>query len=235
MAENHAHPLHHKLTLGFALTSSALSLLPYLFTGLGIEPYSTLTKAEQVIHPHNQIGGYGIAGIINEGLSGIPLIGQSIATGTFFPLLASGFVGIGGVLIANWLEKKVSKENSWPKIIKSLSLFTSAMIALPSLLTGLSTGLAFFGLMMGDNGTFAGFIQNTIGAIGNHSGAVGAVGASLPHLLLCGASLIPVGAAYWLGEKHTTDKSPPPSPHTNNHSHGGYVGAKQLINMHKSA
>lgn len=225
MAEVHAHkhPIHHKLTLAFALGSSTLALLPYLITGLGIEASSTLLEAEQLIHPHSESAGYGIAGSINTALSAIPMIGQSIATGTFFPILASGFIGIGGVLLGNWLEGKMGKQSSLPKIVKSLSLMTSAIIALPSLLSGISTGLAFLGLMAWDNGTFAGLVQNSIGVIGNHAGSVSALGATVPHLLICGASILPVSLAYLLGEKHSSAQHGTPAAVTSQRFHNGYL------------
>lgn len=203
---HHSHPASHKLLWSAALTTASITLAPYLLPAIGIGTNETLIEAENLLHINN-VYGSGLAGGINQILSSVPLIGAALATGTITPILASAVIGLGGVLAANWLAKRESPGDiEWSKLLRLAAITTSALIALPSILTGISTGLSYIGLAASDSGSMAQSMYNSLGTSASHSTASSLFGAVIPHLLLCGISILPVGLAAWMGmSKGTPD------------------------------
>lgn len=180
-------------------------LAPYYLPLLGIGSEQTRLQAEGLLHLHEAGPGTGLAGSVNGLLSSLPILGPTLAAGGIPPILISAAIGIGGVMLANWMEKRETPTATirWSKVIRTASLATSALIALPSILTGLSFGLTHIALAFGDDGTIVNRLMTGIGVSG-HATATSAISAVLPHLLLCTASLMPVGLAYWLGTSKGT-------------------------------
>jgi hypothetical protein len=205
-----SHPTHHKIIWGIGIAAATLSLAPYILPLVGLGDAATLSETQSLIHPHNNPIGVGLAGGINHFLSNVPGIGTSLATGTWFPIAMSAAIGIGGVMLANWIEKNNQgnvRIRRFSNLIRNSALITSALIAMPTLLTGITTGLAYIALALGDMGQITTFLQQTIGVIGTHTTNATILGATIPHLLLCGASLLPVGAAYLFNHQSFENKT----------------------------
>lgn len=206
-----SHPVWPLFALGAA---GALIASPYLLPAIGIGTAETASDVLNQYHAHEGLGGSGLAGLIAGGLEKIPGIGTSLAAGGWTTILASGAIGLGGVLLANWLEKgELPSDFPWSKVIRYGSLATSMLISLPSLLTGIGVSIAFLStFFVSQASTFnalIGGLTSTIGtasmaSMGSSGGNV--VAAMLPHILGCGSSLIPLSLAYFMGGKT-------PSPH----------------------
>lgn len=209
-----SHPLGHKVIWGAGIASLALTLSPYLLPMVGIGSENLRYETDSLLHSHTNPYGTGLAGGINTIIGSLPLVGGLLTSSLAASLIASTVIGIGGVIAAKWLETKETGAIGikWSKIIRTSALLTSALISLPSLLTGITTGLSFIELAFGDKGEAVSAYYNSIGIAGGHSGTVGILGAAIPHLLLCGASILPLGLAHWIGSKyelsHTHDKKP---------------------------
>lgn len=199
------HPPSHKFLWYAGALTAAVTLSPYLLPAIGIGNELTQLETSNLLHIHDGGYGMGLAGWLNQGLSSLPLVGTMLASGTWAPIVASAVLGIGGVLLAKHLEKRETPETRihWSKIIKAAAITSSILIALPSILTGISTGLTYIALATGDKGVFVNDLYQTIG-ITTHGAASGAAGALLPHVLLCGASIIPATLSYWMGTRKQT-------------------------------
>lgn len=197
--------------------AGAIIAAPYVLPMLGIGDAETAQSAIDLFHTHgaNTVGGPGLAGLLNKGLAQVPLIGQSLAAGGWGNIAATGIIGIGGMLLANWLEKReTAGQFHWSKVIRYTSLATSALIALPAVLTGISIGMTFlFSLLplttrfMNDV-VIAGLsaITGSANMEAVTSGTSGFFAATLPHLISCGLGFfIPAGLSLWMnGKKPTT-------------------------------
>ena len=202
----------HKLMLGTALVAGAIVLSPYVLPALGLGGGDLALEALTALHGTGL--GTGLAGAINTGLNAAPLIGPALAQGGLASAAASGGIGIGGVLLGRFLEKRQDgKEGvNWGKVIKYGALLSSALIALPSVLTGISTGIVylaavFSGVQLASAAVT--FLGKTLGAMGGaHLGAAGLAGAAsaLPHLLTCGAALFPA----MFSARLASESAPPP-------------------------
>ncbi len=199
----HVHSVAHKWTLGIATGLGAIIAAPYLFTALGSET----TVGDTMALLHGDGLGTGLAGVINGGISHIPLVGEALVSGGYASLVATAGIGIGGILLANYLEKKEHLHPTdgikWSKVIRYASLATSMLIALPSILTGLSVGLSFLAITFGGIAfgiKVLGLLSITLGSAGA-KGGVSLAAATLPHLFTCGASLLPVFGSVLLSDK----------------------------------
>lgn len=199
------HPPSHKLLWYTGALTAAITLSPYLLPAIGIGNELTQIETTNLLHMHEGGYGTGLAGWLNQGLGALPMVGTMLASGSWAPIIASAVLGIGGVLLANYLEKRETPETRipWSKIIKAAAITSSILVALPSILTGISTGLTYMALAGGDKGVFIDQLYQTIG-ITAHGGTGGAAGALLPHVLLCGASIIPATLSYWMGTRNHT-------------------------------
>ncbi len=211
-ASGHHLPESSGILLKGGLAASGLIVAPYAGDALGI---SVKTVPEIMEVMHGQDLGVGIAGGINSLLSNIPYIGEMLSSGSMATTAASGIIGIGGILLGNYLEKKHHKEDgiSWGKIIKYTALTTSILIALPSILTGLSVGLTYLASFAG-----AGVISSALASAASAIGSIGSmnvaaagagIGSALTHIITCGGAALSVAGAIYL-DKATEPSNEPP-------------------------
>lgn len=191
--------IKHKLLLGGVLGASGLIAAPYvgdLITGGDAVP-------EIMSGLHGTQLGSGLAGGFNSLLNSVPLVGETLSAGGMATAISSGVIGIGGVLLGNYIDKKPRREKSlpWGKIIKYAAITTSLLIALPSILTGISIGVSYLAGLGGVElaSSAMDLMANTIGATGASGASSAGVGLStaFTHLLTCGgAALSMCGAIY---------------------------------------
>ncbi len=208
----HAHATHQghsRWPLVGLGAAGALIAAPFVLPAIGLGSTIAANTATAAFHAHSLATGGGLAGLVARGIDSIPLVGPSLAAGGWASIATSGVVGIGGVLLANWLSKRERAEDfPWSKVIRYGSLATSMLISLPSLLTGIGIGITFLANFFIDsreimNPLIEG-LTNTLGtAPMAHmgSGGGGAIATMLPHLLGCGASIIPLSIAQFLNGK----------------------------------
>lgn len=221
----HSHHNHklHDLMLKSGIAASGVIVAPYIGDALKLSS----TSVHDIMHSlHGGGYGTGLAGGINSMLASVPVIGETLAEGGIATAGTSGLIGIGGVLLGNYIEKHRKDEDkdkpNWGKIIKYAALTTSALIALPSILTGLSVGISYIASLAGAEAAASaiGAVSGTIGAIGemNHMSAAGGIGSMLTHIITCGGAALSVTGAIYADNKyeHEHDK---PHIHGNN-DHG---------------
>ena len=198
--------------LGVAAVAGGIILSPFVLPAIGIG--SADAAAEIMTALHGTGTGTGLAGALNNIVSTIPAIGSTLAQGGLFTALATGVVGLGGMVIGNKLAHGDAQRSiGWGSMIKAAALATSALIALPSILTGISVGIAFIadtigGLSLANQAIT--FLAGTLGSTGsmNAATATSSLGAMLPHLLTCGASLLPLSGV-WAASHQGQVKTPP--------------------------
>ncbi|MEI6730644.1 MAG: hypothetical protein WCL30_05230, partial [Pseudomonadota bacterium] len=180
--------------------------------------------------------------MINSGLNAIPLIGESLAQGGLAASITSGVIGIGGVLLGSFMEKKDDGNNgvNWGKVIRYGALITSALIGMPAILSGISAGV-FYLAKLALEPTVAQsvltFMSGTFGSIG-FSGSMTAIteGTStalsfgLSHLLTCGSAIIPTVAAWFMGG--SPDKAELPNTPAFNQPQEDIIAAKISLPSH---
>jgi hypothetical protein len=211
-------------TLG---TAGALTLSPYVLPLVGIQSYAATDSYMHFMggHVSENAFGNGLAGLINQGLSHIPLLGPALTStsevvipglnlavtaGTLTSIAATACLGVGGVLLANWLEKRETPTGGipWSKIIRYSALASSMLIAMPSILGGISVGMMFLAATFSSG--FASHVglalKSSIGATSMGGGASGLM-AMVPHLFTCGFSLLPAGLALLLSGKRPQQSS----------------------------
>ena len=212
--EEHTSSLGHKLLLGGGLGTAAIVAAPYIGNLFHLGK-----TVDDVMMPSFHMAS-GLALSVNNLLGKVPVIGSYLATGGIESAAISGVLGIGGMLLGNYIEKNYDKEGEipWGKIIKYACLTTSILIALPSLLTGISVGLSYLAGFTPFLPEFNTIIAGTLGSMGmSHgaaAGAIGGFGTLLTHFFTCGgAALSAVGAAF-------LDKDESPHAHHEHHNHG---------------
>ena len=199
------------LAIGTVAVGAAIVLAPHILPSLGVGGADLAEEAGLILH-HDPTG---VAGTINGVLGTVPLIGTELAKGGLFTAFTSASVGLGGIWLSRFMEKKEdgSKRIKWSKIIRYGALATSARVALPTVLTALGTGIIYLSMLL-DSATPAlaptavvGTVGSTIGSIGgeHQTALLGASGivAALPHLLLCCTSLLPAALSFklWKDDK----------------------------------
>lgn len=220
MAKQNHHALNHdehhvsnmltKIAVGGAVLGAAVILSPYVLPAIGIGEEAL--AGESIFALHNSIEGSGIAGAINNMLAGVPLIGPQLAGGGFAAAAASATAGIGGVLLGKFIEKHEDGHKSikWGSVIKWAALATSALIAMPTVLTALGTGIIFLADVVTHytgNAMYASeamtLMDSTLGTVGVKQGSLlGLAGLSgmLPHFLTCGAAVLPAAVSMKLAQ-----------------------------------
>ena len=220
-----------------AIATSTLIATPYILPFLGIGSLDKINTITHAIGGHSAVDaltgipssyGTGIAGFIQSSLAHTPFIGSaltslapitipgigvSIASGALVSFGAVAVIGIGGALLANWLERRESSSQKFraSTVIRNVALTTSVLIALPSILSGLSLAIAFLAFSMGGyavaNHTILG-LQATLGATAMAHGAAGGVlAATLPHLITCGGILLPLLSSFSLLKNRPTQRT----------------------------
>jgi hypothetical protein len=193
-----------RIAIGGAIIGGAIILAPHILPALGIGSADMAAESVFVLHNSADIGGSGLAGILSTAVSAVPVIGDKLAAGGLFSAVATGVIGIGGVLLGNAISKNEdgSAQIHWGKIIKYAALATSAVIALPTLLTSLSAGLIFLGSLFSSAAApgivkgVVSFVDSTIGTMGGSESmlammGVGGLTAAIPHLFTCGMPFVP--------------------------------------------
>ncbi|MEQ1789312.1 MAG: hypothetical protein ABL857_02595 [Rickettsiales bacterium] len=215
--EQHTHKLGttNKWVLGSSLLTSGIIVAPY------IEEILKGGVIQQLMASCGQAAGVGFgggfAGTVNNFIGSIPVVGSSLAAGGWATALTSGGIGIGGILLGNYIHKKYDKEGGvpWGKVIKYCCLATSALIALPSLLTAISIGVTYIAASLtglfnpqataGVYTSVSSFMANSVGvsSISNNITAGGAgIASILSHAFTCGgAALSLAGAALLSGDE----------------------------------
>lgn len=206
--EHHQDHSGHSLWPLWALgAAGAVVAAPFVLPAIGIGTSTAATVATTSFHAHDLAHSTGLAGLIAGSIGHIPVVGESLAAGGWATILTSGTIGIAGVLLSNWLKKREHEGDfPWSKIIRYGSLATSMLISLPSLLTGVGIGLSFLAnFLIDDVGIMNGFVDSLAATLGTapmaHMGGGSVVATMLPHILGCGASIIPLSLAYFMGRK----------------------------------
>lgn len=186
--------------VGVAAAAGAVIIAPYVLPLVGVGDTEMATDAMNSLHGTGL--GNGLAGNINSILDRVPVVGDYLSRGGWSTAIASGAVGLSGLLAGRAVEHLENKDGfGWGKAIRWTALASSALIALPSLLTGISIGVvflsnAFFESMTSDAITF---MTNTLGSIGDQTAgaAAGVTGAAflIPHLVSCVVPMLPIAAS----------------------------------------
>lgn len=233
-----AHAQHHKsqdrhftvgrLLAGAALGGAAITAVivaaPHILPELGIGSAEVFDDAMWASHNYMagdlydlsiKDAGSGIAGALNRAMTHIPLIGEKLAEGGLFNAGVSAVTGLGGYLLGGFIADREdgSKKIRWGNVIKYAALSASALIALPTLLSGITMGITYLA-MLTENPTF---VDQTIESV-NHSvgvsggrmtaGFLGFSGAAatIPHLFTCGLPLLPAALTWHDAAKHNHTK-----------------------------
>ena len=191
------------LAVGGAVVVGGLMLAPHILPSLGIGSVGIAERSAFMLHDS-----VGIAGDINTKiLAHVPFIGSTLAEGGFFNAIASGLIGFGGLMLGEALTNEDNAEMTQRlgALIKWGALATSALIALPTVLTAIGSGLIFLSHLSGNPDV----VSNTIGWVNDSIGTIGEVGHSMlgfsgltavmPHLATCGVAMLPaaVGFKQW--------------------------------------
>lgn len=189
------------LAIGAGVVGVSIMLAPHILPALGASSPELAEEAALMIHNEPT----GMAGAINSTMALIPGIGSKLAAGGLFTAAACALTGIGGVLLGNFIASREdgAKSIKWGTVIKYGALITSALIAMPAILTALGTGIIYCGMALSEAGILTTAASNSI--ISNVAATIGSVGgayahnlfgleglsAILPHLVCCGAPLAP--------------------------------------------
>jgi len=189
------------LAIGAGVVGAGITLAPHILPSLGMTSSNLAKEASLMIHNDPM----GIAGGLSNLLGLVPGIGGELAEGGFFTASVSAGIGVGGVLLGQFIERREDNNKSikWGGVIKYGAMITSALVSLPAILSSLSTGIIYLGMALNSadiltaNATNAliATVSTTIGGIGGkfaHS-MVGLDGitAVLPHFFSCGAPFAP--------------------------------------------
>ena len=225
---SHAHSEDHSAhlnpwLLGGVGAVGGITLAPYALPLLGI---GNPASAQNIMH---FVGGHAAADGLGNGLAAgaqgilasipfvggaltsttlvtIPVLGVAIASGALLTIGLTAVIGVGGMLLANWMQQHEDPHAAvkWSKVVRVAALSTSALIALPGILGGLSVGITFLAsLLPGMAGSSTAMaMKETLGATSMEmGGAASGIAALLPHLFTCGAAFIPLALAFFMGKK----------------------------------
>lgn len=203
--ENHT---AHKAILWGAGISTALGLSPYLLPYVVSDTSQITDKVINLCTNSKEYGnfGSGLSGLLNSGLSHVPLVGEFLSSGGWGSALVSGAIGLGGTILGNYVSKHYDRPGQipWGKIIKYAAITTSLLIALPGLLSGISMGITFLAMAFG-NASIAssayGAMASTFGFMGPAAmGAAGSgIGGLVSQAMCCGAVVLPALSTFFMG------------------------------------
>ncbi len=198
--------------------AGGLILAPYALPFFGIGSATTAARIAGQCAGNGAMGS-GLAGFINETLSEIPVIGPELATSGWTGAIASGVIGLGGALLGNYISRHYDKAGHipWGKVIRYATLATSILIALPSILSGISMGIAFLASLEGGVAGAAaasaalGAMEHTLGFMGASSMAATTASTAgiFAHLFTCGAATLPVIGSMFVGNNKPTAHAMP--------------------------
>lgn len=186
----------HRGQLAIISATAATIAAPYVLPALGIGTKVDMLNVTQTCSSARG----GLAQAIEGMLSSVPVIGGYIGTAGWSSALIAGGIGIAGIALGNYVHKHYDRKGHipWGKVIKYTALATSMLIAMPSILSGVSMGIAYIASVAAGNAGLAAaraFLEPTIGFSGvAHTAPTGLAGLA-PHLLTCGRALVPAGLA----------------------------------------
>jgi hypothetical protein len=216
--DNTGNSIHHlskgdKWVLGGAAALAGLIVAPYALTGIGLTTAEDVTTLMTTMHGVGD--GTGFAGWLNSGLAQVPGIGPTLAAGSIWTAVTAGAIGFGGMWLANYLEKREIENGGqgfpWSRVVRYGALATSALVALPSILSGISLGVTYLAALTLSTGaassvlTFMANNVGTIGAMGVATSGAG-FGVLLSHLLTCGVAIVPMALSYAFGAATRIEK-----------------------------
>lgn len=193
-----SHGDHHStdraLLTGLGLTAGIVAA-PHVLPLFGV---GTEFMAAQTASLCGKLGGSGLAGAVNSGLASVPGVGEYLAAGGWTSAIASGLIGLGGSLLGSYIHKKYDQPGQiqWGKIIKYAAIATSLLVALPSILSGVSMGITFLTLAFGGAALATSVgktLSTTLGMMPGLNVVMQTASFSgfIPHIFSCGAAGIP--------------------------------------------
>lgn len=196
-----------KLALGGAIIAAGVVFAPYVAPMLGVGDLNTAESALEITHYFTE--GDGLAKVASKTISLIPYIGENLAKDGLTNIVATGAIGIGGVSLGHLISGYHQGDGTdWGRIIMWSALATSALIALPSILTGITNGVIYTLFELGEHGIIDPFTQGkpiaeamiqTVGVApyieAQDFGYTG-LAVTLPHLLTCGFSMVPLALGF---------------------------------------
>lgn len=201
------------IAIGGIVTAGAVMLAPHVLPALGVGSEEMATRAMMILHESS-----GIAGAINQGLAAVPLIGSQLAEGGFFTAITTGIIGMGGVLMGDSMAQEKNSESTrgWGKFIKYGALVTSALIALPTVLTAIGSSLIFLAATLTNDMAFASNVVSTVkSTIGTMAGVghpmlgLSGFAAAIPHFMTCGTALLPAALSVKLWKDDKREEKQP--------------------------
>jgi hypothetical protein len=196
------------LAVGGILAAGTVMIAPHILPALGAGSEEMAARSMWMLHESS-----GLAGTLNEGLAAVPFIGSKLAEGGFFNAIVTGIVGVGGVMLGDSIGQKENGETAvrWGKFIRYGALVTSALVALPTVLTALGSGIIFLSTLAEDSVLSSNIVSLINSSIGTMAGVdhpmtgLSGITAALPHFITCGASLLPAALSFklWRDDKKT--------------------------------
>lgn len=191
----HESHTRHKWELGLVAAAGGLIAAPYV---LPLVKIGDPILASNVINLCSGAAS-GLTGVVEGALSSVPSIGGWLVGLGWGPSLVSAAIGIGGAYLGDYVHRHYDRKGhtQWGTIIKYAALTTSILIALPSILSGISMGIAYLAGLGGDQAFAAArsALSSTLGFSGIAHDAPTGLAGLLPHLFTCGRALIPAGLA----------------------------------------
>lgn len=198
------------------LAAGAIALTPIITQAVAMQGGAAKALAQSAISSCGSGIPSGWAASIAEGIGQVPLVGGALAAGGYATIGASAALAIGGMLFGNYLDKQTPPEGfPWGRVVRWGCLITSALVAAPIVLSGLSMGLTFLSSYAAVYGysaisSLAAFASSTFGTLGV-SGALtgsamaqGSAAMMTVHALTCA---LPIGASVFLfGKKRPADE-----------------------------
>jgi hypothetical protein len=222
----HHKPWEHtllKMMSWGGLATAGLALAPVLFSfGNGTSAMmANQAVVSCVTGPPRGLAGEAYGLLQDMGFS------SSLVSGGLATAGISGGIAIGGLLLANYLDKRTQPGAfRWGAVVRWTALSTSILIALPAILPAISMGLNFLGMWSGSLGlqgfaadigtlgtasaaaTAAASAGGNVAATAGVSTAMGAAGLAVIHALTCA---LPLGiTGLFLGQKEEPKKPLPP-------------------------
>ena len=193
------------------LATAGLALSPVVLPAVTSSSAVAIAGAEAVRFCTSGVGS-GLAGAAANFLGQIPLIGSTVAAGGFATAAMSGGLAMGGMLLANYLDKRTEQGAfRWGAVIRWASLTTSILIALPAILPAISMGAMFFASVFSSSALYSAALAiGSLGGAGASSavgGAASAAGLAALHAVTCA---LPLGlTGFFLGQKEEPKKPMP--------------------------
>ena len=191
----------HRILLGTALVAGSVIAAPYVLPLVGIGSSDMALDTLAIMHGKGL--GSGLAGAANTVVNALPVVGPALARGGITTAATAGRLAVGSLVLGQFFKRQPDGSSAvrWGRVLAYGTLATSALIALPSVLTGISVGIVYLAEALAGPvvaSEAVAFLSRTVGAMGAMEfGAYGLSGAmvALPHLLTCGASFLPVAAS----------------------------------------